>query len=432
MNRALLVLAVAASAPLAAQAQTTPTEALLRFANNNPQRALSGAVGILCPAGGGRISTALQNACNNLVGGAFQGDGNVANALFNIAPDQIGIARDQNLLGTPNSSLSSPNFSTGGGGGFAALAAGSDPYSLSVASDPGSLGAWSAFASLRFGTSKRDLSANEDGFDADTRGILVGLDRRTGDNWNFGAALDYGQRDVDTVGTAGNLDEDDFGVSLYANWTGLTGWYADGLLRYGNTSTDQARAVTYNLSSGAFSDVYASSYDSTTLAVAVTLGYHANWDTISVDPYLQLQTNNTDVDGYTEQSRSGTGAWTVVVDDQTQDFFKTQVGVRFGNVISGSNGVYLPQLDISWVKLSGLDEGGANVRFANDLSPSVGQGLAQFLITPDAEDSSFARIGLGIAAQWANGRSGFLRYEQQFGQDRYSDRQVQLGFRVEF
>ena len=105
---------------------------------------------------------------------------------------------------------------------------------------------------------------------------------------------------------------------------------------------------------------------------------------------------------------------------------------QFRALAAQSQPDYVPFVDLSWVSVSGVDADAARVRYAGDRSGNVNLSQVNFFMPADDEDDSYASAALGLSAQWANGWSGFLSYRQAFALDRYEQREVNLGLRMEF
>jgi outer membrane autotransporter protein len=156
---------------------------------------------------------------------------------------------------------------------------------------------------------------------------------------------------------------------------------------------------------------------------------------MSIDPYFGVEFASIDVDGYQERSNApeanGAG-WAIVAPDVDSDITTANLGLRLNWSVSGSRGVWLPQVDIAYVRVLDQDEDNTPLTFAGDLSPLQQLALQQFALINDSEDDDYFRLGLGLVAQWAQGRSGFVNLSRSFSDDRYSQTEITLGFRLEY
>jgi outer membrane autotransporter protein len=424
-----LLLAIAAPA----HAQSVG-DVLGQFADTGPTRETARAIATLCPAGN-RLTARLQTDCNTLVGAAFQNNAQVRNALVAITADNATVPIDRSGLGrtqisSPLALTSLPSW---------ALAAREDDGLLSLAlsgSDGDS--PWSAYLQARFDTDERSNTGNEDGFDRDGRTLTLGVDRRIGASGYLGAALAFGQSELDYGRNSGELDTDERAFNLYAGWQAENGFHLDSLLSITRRDQEQLRLIAYGLdnsNANTANQRFSSAFDSDERLLALTAGFRFNRDNWTLDPYLRLESVDASSDGYAERPSNADGnggGWGVQVAELDETFTRTVIGLHSAWAISAANGVYVPYVDLSWVKVSGLDAEAARLRYTGDRSSTVGLSEVEFFMAADAEDDSYGSLGLGLSAQWANGWSGFLGYRQNIAEDRYEQRRVDLGLRMAF
>lgn len=438
-QRRLLATAVLMGLPGLGAAQNSPIDVLNRFTSSASQQEVARAIGTLCPAGN-RVSARLQQDCNALVGAAFGGESTVRGAIAGITPDSARIAVDRaQLQGTPmRSSAATRSLGAGGFAGSGLLAAPDWWLAASAGQvDAGAdFGPWGLYATLESRRNERDASLNQDGYDDDGQSLLIGVDRRLGAGWSLGFSLGLARSDADYTGNSGNHESEDSSLNLHAAWSGEGGWYADTLLSVGHRQTTQARRTQYaTAGGGAVNQTYRARFDTTTRRYALTLGHRFDRGTWAIDPYLQLEQRYSDVDAYDEVASAPDapgGGWAVSVERQQERQLHGTLGLRASWVISGESGVFLPYLDLGLVRQLDADEADAFVRYTGDRSDAVGLSRLRFAMRADAEDDTWGRVAVGVAAQFARGRAGFLRYVQNFGEDRYARREVQLGGRFEF
>lgn len=421
----------------AAQAQNAAVERLIQFAASRPQLENARAIGTLCFAGN-RLSARLQDDCNNLVGNAFGAnpatDTAVRRALAAITGDNVTIPIDRSGLGR-SGRLPKP-LGTRSGAGYAAwMEADESMVSLNLAEDEGLGSDWSMFVNLSLSNSERDRSGNEDGFDEDGNALTAGFNLRTSDTTLVGAAVVYGERQMDYSNNSGSLDTADLTINLFAGWQGGNGFYVDSLLSLTRRDHDQVRRIAYGLGPAAVDQQFDSSFDATERLLALTGGFQVYRGASTFDPYLRVELVDAASDGYAEVSRNplaNGGGWALEVDALDENFTRGILGFRWSHAISSSNGVWMPFIDISWINVSGVDADAARVRYAGDRSNVVNASRLDFFMQADEEDTSYGSAALGLSAQWANGWSGFASYRQNFSEDLYRQREYNLGVRAEF
>lgn len=430
----LLALGLLAASTMV-QAQNPAVDRLSQFAASETALNNARAIGILCFAGN-RLSTRLQTDCNTLVGAAFgadpAADTAVRNALARITADNATIPLDRSGLGKMNTLPMAPS---GSGPGWAVLQS-ADPSMVSMSLSGDGEGAdWSLFVNARFDQNDRDRSRNEDGFSGDGTAGTVGVDLRTSPNAHIGAAISYGRTDLDYTSDSGSLETRETGFNLFAGWQGDSGFYLDSLLSFTRRQQDQVRRIAYGLGSNTVDQSFDSAFDSDERLLALTAGFQLDQGALSFNPYLRIELLSASSDGYTEVSRTPDargGGWALRVASIDETFNRAALGFRTAYAISGSNGVYLPFLDLAFINVNGANDESASVGYAGDLSASVNQSVIDFLMVADAEDNSYGTAALGLSAQWANGWSGFFSYRHNFAQSRYTTEQINLGLRMEF
>jgi hypothetical protein len=426
--------------PMAKALAQTPIEVLNQFATGDAQRSLAAAIGTLCPPGN-RLSDRLQQDCNALVGAAFGGDVSVRNALGQIVADNVNSATDRALLGgigmsqmPAGSSSRGRSMASFGIHSYGNLASLGTPGTLSFSAGE-NFGRWSVFGNFEYEDFDRDRTLNEDGFDGDRQTFLIGIDRRFSDRFNAGIAISFDRSDLKFSGASGSKKFDATRLLLFGNWTGESGVYLDALASRGWRDTDQVRRVAYDLGSGvSVNQQFAASFDSKTTSLAATLGYHWQREGFGLDPFLTLEFASIDADGYQETASAPTGngaGWAIIAADSKSDLTTLDVGMRATWVVSRPNSVWVPQVELAYVNVLDQDENDTVVRFVGDQSASAGLGVFNFGLANDAADDDYFRLSLGMVAQWAQGRSGFINIATRLGERGYDSTTLTLGLRFE-
>lgn len=417
-------------------AQNPAVDRLTQFARSEPQRRNATAIGVLCFPGN-RLTARLQSDCNTLVGAAFGADpatdGAVRAALANITADNATVPIDRSGLGKLNLLPTSPSAT--GPGWAALLSADKSMVSLNIAGDDAGASDWSMFLNARFNNDEHDPTSNADGFDRDGNAVTVGVDLRTSASTHVGAAVNYAKSDLKYSGGSGTLDSSNLGFNLFAGWQGSNGFYLDSLLTFNSGDNDQIRRISYGLGANAVDQRFDANFNSDERLLALTAGFQIAHGAASFDPYVRVEWVDAQSDGYSESSRNPTangGGWAVRVQAIDETFARAVLGLRAAYAISGSNGVYVPFVDLSWINVSGADSNPAGMRYLGDLSSSVSAAPVDFFLPADDGDDSYASAAVGMSAQWANGWSGFVSYRQYLAFDRYQQREVNTGLRVEF
>jgi len=267
----------------------------------------------------------------------------------------------------------------------------------------------------------KDSTSNEEGFDFTTLGISAGVDYRFLDGLVLGAALGFGNSDANIDSNGGDLNADAWTALLYGTYYATEHFYLEGSVSYGWGSYDQTRNIDYSLLGGlrqAKAD-----YDSTQYAFLFGAGYDFIVGSGILDTYGRLRYAEVDLDGYTEKGASGLD---LDIGSQEATSFQSVLGVNYTRSISLTKVVLVPQGWIEWTHE--FDSGDDDVTgvFANDPN------RIPFALATDALDSNFFRVGVGLGAQFGEGRTAFVTYEAAIGMNNYTEQTANLGLRLDF
>jgi outer membrane autotransporter protein len=432
-NRLFLCLSLSALSLIASYASAQNAQVLdvlNRLSDANlTQRETNRAIAILCPAGG-RLSARLQADCNALVGAAFGGNAAVRGAIGQLTADNAPLsanrALSQNNMGSAPGGIASLLSKTGAGSGNGLQ------LNWRAAMDNDIAGSWSIFATFDARSSERDASANLDGFDSDSRGFLLGIERSLTPSTRLGLALRYRDSDLDFSASSGQQETRDLGVDLLYAYQGESPWYFNALLSSDARNTDQVRLTNYVLdATTTVSQRYSADFDTSVRGASVGFGYAFARDQLSFTPYLQFERRQQEVDGYDERAsdpNGNGGGWAIRAGDQSNSSTSATLGARLSYAISGANGVYLPFAELAWVNVLSQKDEATRLLFLGDISTV----RELFFAANDREDDRYGIASLGMSAQFAEGWSGYLRYTRHFSEDRFAQSGFYLGMRMEF
>lgn len=268
---------------------------------------------------------------------------------------------------------------------------------------------------------KKDKSVNEEGFDYDRLGLTAGTDYRFTNGLILGAALGYTSTGVDIDADGGTLDDESWSLSAYGTYYPTEHFYLEGSATYGWDSYDQDRNIEYSLlgakrtaNAGFDGDQY-------------TLMFGAGYDLIRggtiFDLYGRLQYTSASLDGYREQGADGLD---LVIQGQDAISFKSILGTQVSRSISTRRAVLSLQGWLQWEHE--FEDGDEEVTgyFAND------PGQFGFVLPVDALETDLVRLGLGVGAQFGQGRTAFLSYQAALGMQDYTEQIVTAGVSLAF
>lgn len=267
------------------------------------------------------------------------------------------------------------------------------------------------------GSGTLDGNANTARTEANSNGLLVGVDRQFG-GWQVGLLAGTGRTDVkqqDGRRAKSKIDNTHFGAYASHNWGGFG-------LRGGLAWSEHDIDSTRELAFAGYSDTLSARYDGRTRQAFIEAGYRFGGREAGLEPYLQVARVEVDMKSINE--RGGAAALQGNVDD-TRTTLAT-AGVRFDKGLKASF-----QQD-SWLHV----RGGVGYRHASgDRNPMAKLGFASggdtFAVSgaPIADSAVVAELGLSA---WLTANQQLeLGYTGQFG-DESRDHGANLRWSVRF
>ncbi|WP_313443645.1 autotransporter domain-containing protein [Stenotrophomonas indicatrix] len=267
------------------------------------------------------------------------------------------------------------------------------------------------------GSGTLDGNANTARTEANSNGLLVGVDRQFG-GWQVGLLAGTGRTDVkqqDGRRAKSKIDNTHFGAYASHNWGGFG-------LRGGLAWSEHDIESTRELAFAGYSDTLSARYDGRTRQAFIEAGYRFGGREAGLEPYLQVARVEVDMKSINE--RGGAAALQGNVDD-TRTTLAT-AGVRFDKGLKASF-----QQD-SWLHV----RGGVGYRHASgDRNPVARLGFASggdtFAVSgaPIADSAVVAELGLSA---WLTANQQLeLGYTGQFG-DESRDHGANLRWSVRF
>jgi outer membrane autotransporter protein len=261
----------------------------------------------------------------------------------------------------------------------------------------------------------QDTTANIRGYRARTLGLTGGGDYRVTDNFILGAAVGVLRADSEYEANAGETEARGLSASAFGTWYAGQ-FYLDALASYGWNWYDTTR----NAGAGATAQ---GSTRGQQLAASLSSGFGLTHGAWSFGPYLRLAYIHVNVNEFTETGASGAN---LQVGKQSADSFTTALGVQASRAISTSWGVLSPQARVEWEQ-----EHRQDVRLLT--GTLVSDPLkTPFAVPSDEPDRSYFNVGLGLAAQFPNGKAAYVTYEGVFGRSGFTNHSVVIGGRMEF
>ncbi|MEJ2622676.1 MAG: autotransporter domain-containing protein [Candidatus Thiodiazotropha sp.] len=433
-----------------AEASGNPVADLLApYTGGNPNLgALAEVIGEACPSG--RLTDRLQEDCNDVVGGAINGDPNTGSALSQVAPEAATKANNSSQQG---GQAQIRNL----GSRIAALRAGASGISFqgldlliddknfsintiakAYKQSGGGASSDNPLMENRLGffitgdisTGSKDESDLESGLDFDTYGLTMGLDYRINQNFILGGALGYVNTATELEDDAAEIDTQGYSLNLYGTYYAEQNYFIDFSLGYGANNFEQYRRINYQLDGLANVDQkLTADYDGSMVSLFVGSGYDFAYGPWSFGPRADLEYHKSDVDGFTEQVSNPTadgGGWATRVDDSDQTWLTLKLGGRLAYTHSADWGILIPYTRLDWLHEFKDDAQVFSAYFVGDPDAQA------IRIESEDPDRDYLRLRLGTSAQFKNGLVGFIDYGTILAHSDWTAHTISVGLRTEF
>ncbi len=250
------------------------------------------------------------------------------------------------------------------------------------------------------------------GYDYDTRGLSLGVDKTISDALIVGISAGQAESEVDYSGTFTEHEVDAVNMNIYAAWTSGQ-FYLDGALSYADSEYDSKRLTGGGLA--------ISSHDGTDMAVCVNGGYVMPMGDLNLIPMLSLAYAQHDEDGFIETVG---GAPSMQVFDFDTDSLLSKLGVRVNRVFQVGGMQLLGQARLQWAHEFEDTDREATARF---LSPTG----AAFTVKGVEPDPDSALYGLDMSLYLTQALSVNLSFDGEW-RDKFEACGLAGGLRLVF
>ncbi|MGD8592542.1 MAG: autotransporter domain-containing protein, partial [Gammaproteobacteria bacterium] len=289
-----------------------------------------------------------------------------------------------------------------------------DKASGGNAGDP-QRGPWSIFVSGRVNTGKKGGTVNDAGYDFDTNGLTAGADYLINNQSFVGGALGYAAMDSTFGNNGGDMDIKATTLTVYSSYFRPNNVYLDGSLTYGPNNYKFTRNI------ASFSTQTTGDADGNQFAISLAGGWDYYQKSFNASPYLRIDYIDISIDAYQEQGGSGLA---LNIEKQDVTSVTTALGGRFSYAGSMSWGVLMPSAHLEWIH-EYKDE------HRNIVASFVANPGTSFSTPVDEVDKDYLNLGLGITANFPEGRVLFLQYETAAEQKNFTTHTVHLGARMD-
>ena len=291
---------------------------------------------------------------------------------------------------------------------------------------------WGFFAAGTLGRGSADPGHVLPGYNFDTTGLTAGIDYRYSDSFIFGATAGYARFNSTLDGGNGHMNTRGWSLSAYSTLFHQDSWYVDGVLTWGHNRYDITRRILYTLTTPTgttTTDTRANANASgSNLAGTLTIGRDFQKGPWSIGPYFRGNLARLSFDDYRETLPAGTAGsgLGLLVKSRDVQSASSVLGGKFTYASSQSWGVLLPHIQVEWEHEFKSDPYRLEAQFLNDPTATP------ILVTGDAIDSDFFRLGFGLSFIFTGGKSGFVYYEKTLGRQGITQDNLALGIRLEF
>lgn len=257
----------------------------------------------------------------------------------------------------------------------------------------------SLWAKAVYTSSKQDGTSSQDGFDADTSGLVLGADKKISENTLLGLGYAYTKTDANIENK--NVDIDGHSFFVYGSYK-PNNWYINALASYGYNE--------YSENKSPFGVLMASDYEVDTYAVNLTSGYNFN---NGLTPEVGLRYILVDQEKYSDGVQE--------IDTDSNDVLTAVAGIKYSADINFDNMTINPTVSIAATYDLMADDGVANVNIINGTSYQIiSEKLNRFGVEAGLGlNTQFDNIDLGVEylgnyRKDFNSHSGILKVKYNF------------------
>lgn len=244
---------------------------------------------------------------------------------------------------------------------------------------------------------KVEADAHASGYRADSGSVTIGLDRAVSDKLLVGAAVSYGETELD-AGLMGNGKSFSYQGHAYAGWRSGD-YYVNGVVSVGNDTYKTARSVDFFAGSERFS----AKMDGASLAADVEAGRHLTWGPAALTLAAGLSSDRIERDGVQE---TGGAIGALAFKDETRN----AVQGRIGGVVRAEREAWSvkirPQASLFVMQEFGDDASAFDTALHGQrfsvTAASPGETSVKLATSVETELSERTRVSLGYRYGWSD------------------------------
>lgn len=283
----------------------------------------------------------------------------------------------------------------------------------------------------------RSAGVQERGFDGTTHSAQVVGDTRLAPGAFLGGFVSYDRTDSEfdpdqplgafppVPSHSGKLDTNTASFGVFGSYNLTHAIYLDASLGYGFSYYEVERdAVFQNAARTTSTGVETRAHpDGEELTASARLGYEIQRGQLSFGPYGFANYIRSDLEGWSESDRSGSGL-AMNVEGTTRESLTTVVGARWSYAIATPLGPLVPQGRFEWEHEFLQFDRNQTTTLELDTSAS------QLTLTADAPDRSHLNLGAGLLLALPGRWTPFLDYQGLVGDPELSQHRFTFGVRV--
>jgi len=283
-------------------------------------------------------------------------------------------------------------------------------------------GGWGFLVAPQYGKGDRPETEQENGYQSELAGVVIGLDYRYSDRFVLGGAIGKTSDRATFLNSAGSLKTSNSTFTLYGTWMPSEISAVDGYLGYGKIDFDSQRYVNIVAGSGGISGTTSGSTSGRQLMAGLSASSQKDFGRVSLSPFINFDYIKTSIDGYDE---TGTTTLEMHYADRSAISSTSSLGVRMSAPYGHDWGTLLPS-----ARLAAVHEFQNGARqISNELVSAPGSG---FLVATDAPDRNYLVAGLGVVAALDSGAQLFIDYEKRTQDKLLSSWAISAGALLEF
>lgn len=266
-------------------------------------------------------------------------------------------------------------------------------------------------------------TANESGFRPRQYGVSTGVDYRYKPNMIGGIAIGLSGTKATMNDQNGTVKSKGYDILAFATYFYQQAYYLDAVISSGKYSFDSTRNINFKLADRETNKTAVGSTSSQQFGLNLGAGYNkAFTNGVTLGSNLGLSYTMSKIDDFQEQEANELN---LSIDKQKISTAQTQIGFSLSKVFNHQYGVFLPQVDATWVH-----------EFADDIKTISGRFLSttesiKFSFKSDAPDRNYIIVNTGMSWVMPNGKSAFINYQTLFARENYTSHQFSLGLRME-